>query len=482
MTEVIVRFSKEIWDELRAHLFLRYPDHEWATWINFGWRANGGSLILSAVSLDLPKSGELDESVGHVAIQEPYSLRIALQAERHPFAVGVAHSHPKECFPVASHIDDDMDNYYSDFLNGFTKRRPYPSLILSDVGNTVVCSGRVWWQERWQPVTRVVAEGSFVPIWINRARATQKPILEDRVARLAASFGRHAAERLRNARVAVVGAGGTGAPAIEVLARAGVGHITAVDPDTIDNSNLERIHGAYPQDVVNNRSKIAVARDHVRLIDPDICFEGYVGRVPQPTIVDALTRCDVVLGCTDQQSSRLALSEIAYRYLVPVIDVGVALEGSSGHISAQIIQLLQLTTTSPCVICRGMVDWARIAQELMSPDERLQRRAAADEARQRGDNAHGYWKDLPQLNTVGYITTAAGALGAGCAIGFVTGSFAPGFERSQFTLFSATPELLTWSEAASAGCVCQQRRGYGDLAPEDRLISCPLHWAAPSSD
>src|ERR1700676_5000848 len=145
MHHVTVRFGHALWSELRDHLFSRYPEKEWATWINFGWREAPNSLVLTAVSLDLPAAGELDESVAHVAIQEPYSLRVALQAERHPFAVGVTHSHPKECRPIASAVDDDMDAYYSDYLSGFTGARPYASLIFSEIDGDIVGSGRVWW-------------------------------------------------------------------------------------------------------------------------------------------------------------------------------------------------------------------------------------------------------------------------------------------------------------------------------------------------
>jgi proteasome lid subunit RPN8/RPN11 len=477
MYDITVRFSQPLWDDLCNHLFSRYPDNEWATWINFGWRATADSLVLTAAMLDLPQTGELDESVPNVAIQETYSLRVALQAEKHPFAVGVVHSHPKDCLPIASLVDDDMDRYYADYLSGFTGDRPYPSLIVSEIAGDIVAGGRVWWRGAWHPVTRQVSGGYSIPTWVGRTPPKSKPIHEDRVARLAGAFGRRSAQRLRNTHIGVVGAGGTGAPAIEVLARAGVGWLTVVDPDIVNHSNLERLHGAYLNDVDLQLTKVEIARNHVRAIDPDIQFEGLIGRLPQPRVVDSLMHCDVILGCTDQQHSRLALNELASRYLVPVIDIGVTLEGNEGTVGAQIIQVLHLTCDNACVICRGMVDWRRIGQELMSPDEQQRRRAAAIEARARGEDAHGYWRDIPQLNTVGYLTTAAASIGAGCAIGIVTGAFSSGFERAQWTLFTNPIDVLSWSDPPKDGCVCRRTRGIAGLSPQDQLVNCPSHWS-----
>jgi molybdopterin/thiamine biosynthesis adenylyltransferase len=478
MQDIVVHFSKVLWSALAAHLFSRYPSSEWATWLEYGWRTSPDSLVLAARYCDLPQSGELDDTVPHVAFQEPYSLRIALQAEQHPFAVGVAHSHPAECLPIASSIDDDMDSYYSQYLSGFTGNRPYPSLIFSKINGDVIGSGRVWWGGRWQPVTRMVVEGRAVATWVAGNPPKEKQILEKRVTRLSSAMGRRAAQRLRDARIGVVGAGGTGAPAIEILARAGVGHITVIDPDAVEHSNLERVHGAYESDVVHHRSKVEVARNHVRGIDPEISFTGLVGRIPQPQVIDELAKCDVILGCTDQQHSRLALNEMGLRYCVPVIDMGVTLEGANGKVSAQILQLLLLNAGGACVVCRGMVDWKRIGQELMSPDEQQQRREAAVEAQQRGEDPHGYWRDVPQLNTVGYLTSAAASLGAGCAIGLATDAFSLGFERAQWTYFATPIEALAWHEPRKPDCFCGRIEGIGAQRPEEHMVNCPLHWEA----
>ena len=85
------------------------------------------------------------------------------------------------------------------------------------------------------------------PVHVDREDRFDTPDLET-VGRLAAAFGDEAARRLQGATVGVVGAGGTGSAAIEVLARAGVGRLIIVDPDDLEPSNLERVHGSWPRD------------------------------------------------------------------------------------------------------------------------------------------------------------------------------------------------------------------------------------------
>lgn len=473
---IVVRFGARQWEALCALLFSRYPRFEWATWVRFGWRETADAVVFTMSGIDPPHAGDLDDSVGNVAIQESYSLRIALQAEQHPFAVGLVHSHPRDYLPIASDIDDDMDCYYADYLIGFTSGRPYLSLIIAERDGAIEASGRVWIHGQWQPVTRFVVEGRSLPSWVGRNRLRDRRLDENRIARLSAGFGRVAAQRIRNACIAVVGASGTGSPAIEVLARAGVGHIIVVDPDRIEGSNLERLHGGYLSHVESRASKVAIAKEHVAAIDPDIHFEGLIGRVPQQTVVERLVQADLILGCTDQQHARLALSELAFRYLVPVIDCGVALEGANGHVTGQTIQLVNFESEDACAVCRQMISWERVGQELMPESERKSRQAAAREALARGENPGGYWQDLPQLNTVGYLTTTAGALAAGAALGIVSETFRPGFSRLQLNPLSVPVDALDWAQDHRPDCMCRQLLGWAGLEPEKNWVTPGLDW------
>jgi proteasome lid subunit RPN8/RPN11 len=131
LKETVLRLAEPELDALVKLVSRRYPDYEWATFVRLGWRDTSKMLALTLASIEAPTAGDLDESVGHVAIDESYTLRMALAAEKHPLAVGVVHSHPQDCPPRPSVVDDDMDTYYARYFGDFAPGRPYVSLILS---------------------------------------------------------------------------------------------------------------------------------------------------------------------------------------------------------------------------------------------------------------------------------------------------------------------------------------------------------------
>lgn len=485
---VLLRAADPEISALRALLFRRYPHDEWATFARFGWRDTPAGLVVTLAALDTPRPNDLDEEAAHVVIREPYTLRVALGAERHPLAVGVIHSHPEGSRTYPSFIDDDMDAYYADYISGFAPDRPYVSLIFAERDSALAASGRVYWRGRWRPVNRFAIERTAVTCdqqWAGRllTQDRPKPARHSRVERLAAALGTEAADRLARATVAVVGAGGTGSPALEVLARAGVGHIIVVDPDHFTASNLERVHGSFGADVTTAPAKVTIAKRHILSINPLCRVTAIRGALPQEEVIDVLVGADVVIGATDQQHSRLALSDLAVRYLVPVLDCGVTLEGTRGKVTGQVIQIVRFLAADPCALCRDMIVPWRVAQELMSDEERAQRRASAlaaardETAADAGTAAAaGYWRDMPQLNTVGYLTTTAGAMTAGYAIGWITGRFDPPFERLQLNLSAPLLETADIPTPPRARCSCRRVQGYADQARADQLISAPLHW------
>src|SRR5207245_11659288 len=131
---------------------------------------------------------------------------------------------------------------------------------------------------------------------------------------------------------------------------------------------------------------------------------------------DLLLTTDLILGCTDSLHSRVALSELAYRYAVPVIDTAVQLDGANGAVTAEVMQFTRYYPGAPCIYCRGLVDGTALAFELMSQEQQEKRKQDADEAFRRGDNGEMYWRAEKQLLTVGHLTSAAGAIAAASAV------------------------------------------------------------------
>lgn len=124
-------------------------------------------------------------------------------------------------------------------------------------------------------------------------------------------------QRLRAARVLVVGAGGLGSPALLYLAAAGVGTIGIVDNDRVEVSNLQRqvIHGG--SDV--GRPKVASARDAIAEVNPHVSVRVHEQRLDAGNVLDVLDGYDVVLDGTDNFATRYLVGDAAEIAGIPCV-------------------------------------------------------------------------------------------------------------------------------------------------------------------
>jgi hypothetical protein len=125
----------------------------------------------------------------------------------------------------------------------------------------------------------------------------------------------------------------------------------------------------------------------------------------------------------------------------------------------------------------NMVNPQRVAEELMSSEERTWHEQEAQQASEKGENPNPYWSGLPQLNTVGYLTGTAGALAAGFAIGWITGRFDPPFERLQMNLVAKLFDVQEVDQTPRDFCACRRVRGWADQSLATR--SSPLRNTGP---
>lgn len=116
-------------------------------------------------------------------------------------------------------------------------------------------------------------------------------------------------QRLKNARVLVIGAGGLGAPTLLYLAAAGVGTLGIVDFDVVDESNLQRqvIHGVA--DV--GRSKAESARDSIKAINPLVRVQLHQLRLAPDNAVELFSSYDLILDGTDNFATRYLVNDAA---------------------------------------------------------------------------------------------------------------------------------------------------------------------------
>lgn len=128
-------------------------------------------------------------------------------------------------------------------------------------------------------------------------------------------------QKLRAARVLVVGAGGLGSPAIQYLAAAGIGRLRVTDDDTVSLSNLQRqvLHGTA--DV--GQPKVVSAARAVEALNPHVILEPVTDRLTADNAARWLAGVDVALDGSDNFSTRYALADACRAARVPLVTAAV---------------------------------------------------------------------------------------------------------------------------------------------------------------
>jgi len=133
-------------------------------------------------------------------------------------------------------------------------------------------------------------------------------------------------ERLKAARVLIVGLGGLGCAASQYLAAAGVGQLTLLDFDTVSVSNLQRqiLH----RDATVGQLKVASARDQLTAINPAAAIVTIASLLEDATMAEQIAAHDLVLDCTDNVEVRNQLNRLAFAHKIPLVSgAAIRMEG-----------------------------------------------------------------------------------------------------------------------------------------------------------
>lgn len=127
-------------------------------------------------------------------------------------------------------------------------------------------------------------------------------------------------EKLRNATVCVVGAGGIGNPVATLLCAMGVGKLRIIDRDVIEISNLHRQH-LYSEDDIG-KVKVEVAAERLQKINPAVQIEAMPISVTKYNAESVVEGSDVVIDALDSIEARYALNDACLKHKLPFIYAG----------------------------------------------------------------------------------------------------------------------------------------------------------------
>lgn len=425
--------------ELQAAIFSK-EGHEGAAYLMCGASATFGEVRL------------LGRSVVPVAdadylVREPYRLsidsgsyaRAAKAARELGAALVFVHSHP-EGIAEFSPQDDREEPALMRFFGQRVPGKTHGSLVISGPASA---RGRVWTGEGWLPASCVRVLGQRFRFLMAKAGAPQ--LWFDRQVQ---AFGPEMQALIGDLHVGIVGCGGTGSAVAEQLCRLGIGTLSLFDGDVLEGTNVTRVYGARMDEV--SRNKAACLGEHLGRIGLGTQIRVFDRHILEEAVARNLRECDVVFGCTDVESPRALLVNLALHYLIPVFDIGVKISSREGVIEDITGRVTTLIPGAACLLCRGRITPERIHFEQLSPE--------AKAARQRD----GY---APELETrdpaVVSFTTAIAAQAVNELLHRLTGFM--GTERA------ATEVLVRFhaghvgknSMPPSARCLCADSRQWG---------------------
>jgi molybdopterin-synthase adenylyltransferase len=130
-------------------------------------------------------------------------------------------------------------------------------------------------------------------------------------------FGIEGQQRLHDAHVVIIGLGGLGSPAAMYLAAAGVGNLTLVDFDTVDNSNLQRqiIHNSH----TIGQSKVSSARSTLLAINPETSIHCIDKKLTEDQLVQLISDVSCVVDATDNFTTRFSINRACAAQHIPLV-------------------------------------------------------------------------------------------------------------------------------------------------------------------
>lgn len=159
-------------------------------------------------------------------------------------------------------------------------------------------------------------------------------------------------EKLLHSHVLVIGAGGLGSAAAPYLAAAGVGHITLVDHDDVELTNLQR--QIMHTESSLGKSKVASGKEFLERLNSTIQIQTIQAKATVSLLDELLPSVEIVLDCTDNFSTRHLINAACVKHQTPLVS------GSALKFDGQVNVFDPRNLSSPCYAC------------IFSPDERFE--------------------------------------------------------------------------------------------------------------
>lgn len=130
-------------------------------------------------------------------------------------------------------------------------------------------------------------------------------------------IGKEGQAKISSKHCLIIGAGALGSGNAEMLTRAGVGKLTIVDRDYVEESNLQRQQLYTEQDVEQKLPKAAAAEKRLRAINSDVEINAIIGDANPEKLAELAKGIDLIMDATDNFETRMAINDISQKYKIP---------------------------------------------------------------------------------------------------------------------------------------------------------------------
>lgn len=198
---------------------------------------------------------------------------------------------------------------------------------------------------------------------------------DNRYARQIPFLSEESQRKIETTQVGIVGVGGLGSHVAQSLAFLGTGSFVLIDDDRVEDTNLNRLIGATPEDVAESVLKVKLAERNIYRINPSAQVRVISENLRSRHALEALTTCPVIFGCVDNDGARLILMELAAAYNATLIDSATEIVFQSGKLVEYGGRVIVARPGDYCLDCAGEINMQVAKAELESPETQAARRA-----------------------------------------------------------------------------------------------------------
>jgi molybdopterin/thiamine biosynthesis adenylyltransferase/rhodanese-related sulfurtransferase len=264
---------------------------------------------------------EIDPSKVHELVDEGVAIIDVRETEE----FGAGH------LPGAKHVPK---SYLESRIEGVVQDRDAQIVLYCQSGNRSAWAARTL--EEDLGYTNVSSMTGGITLWKDRGYEVDVPRSltaeqRERYSRhmLVPEIGIEGQQKLLDAKVLLLGAGGLGSPTALYLAAAGVGTIGIVDDDVVDLSNLQR-QVIHDTDGIG-KPKVDSAEAAIHALNPDVKVVKYPVRIDATNIVEIIEGYDVIVDGVDNFPTRYLLNDATVRLKIPVVSASIL--GFDGQLS-----------------------------------------------------------------------------------------------------------------------------------------------------